>query len=86
MWKQHHEVTQGIPRTNNSVEAWHRSYNATVGYHHPNIWRFIDALKREQGLVEVKQTKSLAGEKPTRRHKDKANEEGLKSLILRLLS
>ena len=84
MCKQHHEVTQGMPRTNNSVEAWHRSYNATVGYQHPNIWRFIDALKREQGLVEVKQAKFLAGEKPTTRQKDKANEEGLKSLILRL--
>ena len=71
-----------IPRTNNSVEAWHRSYIATVGYHHPNIWRFIDALKREQGLIELKQAKFLAGEKPTRRQKDKVNEEGLKSLIL----
>ena len=24
MWNQHQEVIQGIPRTNNSVEAWHR--------------------------------------------------------------
>ena len=48
----------------------------------PNIWRFIDALKREQGLVEVKQGTFIAGERRTRRQKDKANEEGLKSLIL----
>ena len=47
----------------------------------PNIWRFIDALKR-QGLVEVKQGEFLAGEKPTKRRKDKTNEEGFKSLIL----
>ena len=53
MWNQHQEVIQGIPRTNNSV-ACHKSFNATVGCHQPNIWRFIDALKREQGLVEVK--------------------------------
>ena len=81
MCNQHHEVIQGIPRTNNAVEAWHRSYNAAVGCHHPNIWRFIDALKREQGLVEVKQAKFLAGEKTTRRQKDKANEEGLKIIL-----
>ena len=54
MWKQHHEVIQGIPRTTNAVEAWHRFYNATIVCYHPNIWRFIDALKREQGLIEVK--------------------------------
>ncbi len=81
MWNHHHEVPQGIPRTTNAVEAWHRSYNATIGYCHPNIWRFINALKQEQGLVEVRQAKFIAGEKPTKRRKDKANEEGLKGLI-----
>ena len=81
MWNQHHEVTQGIQRKINAVEAWHRSLNATVGCYHPNIWRFIDALKREQGLVEVKQAKFIAGDKPTKRRKAYANEEGLKNLI-----
>ena len=81
MWNHHHEVPQGIPRTTNAVEAWHRSYNATIGCCHPNIWRFINALKQEQGLVEVRQAKFIAGEKPTKRRKDKANEEGLKGLI-----
>ena len=40
-----------------------------------------NALKREQGLVKVKQAKFIAGEKPAKRRKDKANEEGLKNLI-----
>ena len=48
----------------------------------PNIWRFIYALTRGQGLVKVKQGEFLAGERRTRRQKDKANEERLKSLIL----
>ena len=82
MWNQHQEVIQGIPKTTNAVEAWHRSYNATIGCYHPNIWRFIDALKREQGLVEVKHAKFIAGEKPTKRLKNKASEEALKTLIL----
>ena len=32
---------------------------ATVGCHHSNIWEFITALKREQGLVEVRQVKYI---------------------------
>ena len=36
----------GYPWTTNAVEAWHRSFNATVGCHHPIIWKFITALKR----------------------------------------
>ena len=31
---------------------------------HPNIWKFINALKREQGLVEFRQAKFTAGTRP----------------------
>ena len=58
MWNHHHETPIEIPRTTNAVKAWHRSYNATIGCHHPNIWKFINALKREQGL-EAKQAKFI---------------------------
>ena len=37
MWNCHFEVLAGFPRTN-SVGAWHRSFNATVGCYHPTIW------------------------------------------------
>ena len=37
MWNHHFNTTVGLPRTTNAVEAWHRSFNATVGCHHPNI-------------------------------------------------
>ena len=77
MWNQHHEVTQGIPRTSNAVEAWHRLFNATVGCYHPNIWRFIDVFKREQWLVEVKQAKFIARDKPTKHRKTTSMKWGL---------
>ena len=86
MWNHHHEAPIGIPRTTNAVEAWHRSYNATIGCHHPNIWKFINALKREQGLVEAKQAKFIGGEKPAKRTKNKANEEALTNLVQGYLS
>ena len=58
MWNYHLEALAGYPRTTNAVEAWHRSFNSTVGCHRPTIWKFIQALKLEQGIVEVKQMKS----------------------------
>ena len=54
---------------------------ATVGCHHPNIWKFISALKREQGLVEVKQAKHIAGDSSTKRKTAQANEQGLRNLV-----
>ena len=34
------------------------------------IWKWIIAIRREQGLVEVKQAKFLAGDKPSKRTKN----------------
>ena len=62
------------------MEAWHRSFNATVGCYHPNIWKFISALKREQGLVEVRQAKCLAGDQPVKRKATQDNERALHNL------
>ncbi|KAI6652923.1 hypothetical protein LOD99_4000 [Oopsacas minuta] len=37
LWNNHIGTPLGLPRTTNVVEAWHRSFNATVGCHHPTI-------------------------------------------------
>ena len=71
MWNHHFDTPFGLPRTTNIVEAWHRSFNATVGCHHPTIWKFVASLKREQGLVEVRQAKFIAGAQPPKRVKHK---------------
>ena len=81
MWNYHFDTPFGLPRTTNIVEAWHRSFNATVGCSHPSIWKFIASLKREQGLVEVRQAKFIAGAQPPKRVKSQANEQALKELI-----
>ena len=82
IWNYHFDTVLGISRTTNAVEAWHRSCNCTVGCHHPTIWKFISALKREQGLVEVRQAKYLAGDQPVKRKAVKDNERALKNLFL----
>ena len=81
----HFDTAYGLPRTTNTVEAWHRSFDATVGCHHPNIWKFISALKREQGLVEVKQAKYIAGDHPTKSRTVLDNDRALRELVRRYL-
>ena len=80
MWNYQFDTPFGLPRTTNIVEAWHRSFNATVGCNHPSIWKFIASLKREQGLVDVRQAKFIAGAQPPKRIKSQANEQALKEL------
>lgn len=41
------------PRTNNHMESWHRKINAVSGRAHPNIYSFIDLIKRDEALTRV---------------------------------
>jgi hypothetical protein len=64
LWNCHEAAESGLPRTNNSVEGWHRGFNELVGLSHPSIWRFIDDLKKEQSLNELKIEQYIAGQQP----------------------
>ena len=51
LWNVFDRVAAGLPRTNNNIEGWHRRMGASVGCHHPNIWLFLDVLKRDDGSI-----------------------------------
>ena len=53
LWNNFHLVPQGLLRSTNLVEAWHRGFQSTCGCHHPTIWKSIDCLKTEQDNVEL---------------------------------
>lgn len=40
-------------RTNNSVESYHRRWNAAVGVRHPSLWVFIRILKDQHTIHET---------------------------------
>ena len=43
-----------LPRTNNSVEAWHRSFQQTIDCHHPSVYKLIEHFRQEQDHYELK--------------------------------
>lgn len=61
MWNMHNRAGDELPKTNNSVEGWHRSFQCNVGSSHPTIWKFIGYIQREQALQQVYCTQILAG-------------------------
>ena len=62
LWNVFDRVQMGLPRSNNSVEAWNRHFQSVVGCHHPSIWKFIDKLKAEQSLNERRIEQVFAGQ------------------------
>ena len=81
MWDNHFMVQHGLPRANNAVEAWHRSFACHMSCYHPSVWRFLTILKREQGLVEVKQAFFISGRNPSKRRYFEEREKALENLV-----
>lgn len=83
MWNCYNAVQNDLPKTNNSVEGWHRAFESQLSASHPSIWKFLDALKREQNLNEVKIEQYVAGAVPVQPRK-KYKESGAR--LIRLLT
>ncbi|CAN8005570.1 unnamed protein product, partial [Ixodes pacificus] len=66
LWSVHDAVLQNLPRTNNSVEAWHRGFQSNVDCCLPNLWAFFKCLKDEQALQELKMAQLDVGQQPPR--------------------
>ena len=82
LWNIYNQTIDDLPRTNNAVEGWHRSFQANVGAYHPNFWRFIDILKREQNLTQVNIAQARAGHpaEPQRRRYQDSNQR-IKNIV-----
>lgn len=79
MWNCYQGTLQGQPKTNNSVEGWHRGFQELLSANHPSIWKFIDAIKRQQSLNELKIEQFLSGIEPpmgSRKYRDCAGRIG----------
>ncbi|XP_072166773.1 uncharacterized protein [Diadema setosum] len=58
MWNVHREER----RTNNDVEGWHNAFTRMVAKYHPNIWEFINALKKQHASVTAIRLQIEAGQ------------------------
>ena len=54
-------MLEDISRTTNSAEGWHRSLNSDVVISHPNLIRFIEAMKEEEESVRTQFIRLTSG-------------------------
>ena len=60
MWNVKERQEEGPPRTNNQLESWHNAFQSSTETSHSSIFRFIEALQREEvlqraNLIQIKQ-------------------------------
>ena len=54
LWNMFHRTDEEISRTSNSVEVWHRSFQAHVSSCHPIFLKFLQILQNEENYIRVK--------------------------------
>ncbi|XP_065312834.1 uncharacterized protein LOC135922375 [Gordionus sp. m RMFG-2023] len=65
LWNCYQSTLNGEAKTNNAVEGWHRCFSSLLTSYHPNMWKFISSLKKQQGLTELKIAQYNSGETPS---------------------
>ena len=61
-WNQHDVTSLLLPRCN-IAEGWHHGFKSMFPCQNPSIWKFLECLKKEQSLTEVKMTKMMVKRK-----------------------
>ena len=52
LWNMRSRVTDGLTRTNDSVEGWHHAFQSSVACHHPNTYKLIEHIQTEPDHTE----------------------------------
>ncbi|KAK7009848.1 hypothetical protein BgiMline_001427, partial [Biomphalaria glabrata] len=63
LWNVGDRVQDNLPRTNNSVEGWHHTFQLSIDGHHPNVYKLIFHFLREHENIENKILRYNAGER-----------------------
>jgi hypothetical protein len=53
-----------LPRSNNSVEGWHRAFNQRVSIKHPTLTKLAKCILREQTKFELDIERIRVGQEP----------------------
>lgn len=85
MWNVRGRTEEGMPRTNNKIEGWHRAIQGMVDSPHPSLWRFLAAIQKEEALQAAELYKFKAGNEIQKQEKKYADiNKRIKVLIRRL--
>lgn len=59
-WSVHQCIEHGLPRTQNSIEAWHRRWNTLVDSQR-STYRLIEEAIEEQQQTNIRSSRAMAG-------------------------
>ena len=64
LWSVYDRVIGNLPRSNNSVEGWHKTFATRVSISHPTVVKLVEKIRREQSKFEIDIAQILQGHEP----------------------
>ena len=61
LWNQHERTVEGLARTTNNIEGWHRRFRGVVDCANPNIYRLILSLRQEEDHWRAEDDRLVTG-------------------------
>lgn len=81
IWSVTDNIEYAFPRTQNSVEAWHRRWETLVGNAHIGVFKIINEIQKEQNQVQLNIESILRGApRPLQRKKDREHESRIQRI------
>jgi MULE transposase domain/FLYWCH zinc finger domain len=81
LWSVVDNIEYTFPRTQNSVEAWHRRWEVLVGNTHVGVFKIIKEIQKEQNQVELNIESILRGmPRPLQKKKDRERENRIQTV------
>ncbi|RGB34323.1 hypothetical protein C1646_787076 [Rhizophagus diaphanus] len=75
LWSVTENIEYAFPRTQNSVEVWHKRWEMLVGCAHVGLFKIIKELQNEQHQIEIKIESILQGNpQPKQKKHDREHE------------
>ena len=59
LWNMFNRTANELPRSNNGVEGWHRSFQGHVSAFHPVFWKFLFVLQKEENTIHISISSTL---------------------------
>ncbi|QQP42000.1 Putative LOC100898192, partial [Caligus rogercresseyi] len=81
LWNVNQRTIDKMARTNNSVEGFHNAIQSSITCAHPNLWKVIEFLKKEETLAKKKYIDAFRGD-ITRKTSYNKIDERLHRLVL----
>lgn len=80
-WAVEDQIEFNLPRTQNSLEAWHNRLQSLVGRHHTGMFDLIKHLQQEEITVQTTIQNLIAGEGPSIRKEYVEKEKRIRQIL-----